>query len=90
MSLQTAAAQQHAEESENWIIETLSSERQATLATCSQTVDVKAACAAVAAAKLEGEGAAITEAEHERKELQYQLCAARLEAASALIIAATM
>eukprot|EP00959_Pyramimonas_sp_CCMP1952_P314320 6579878-Pyramimonas_sp.AAC.1 len=48
MSSQTAAAQQRAEEADDKIVETLSSERQAALAVRSQSVDAKSACAAVA------------------------------------------
>eukprot|EP00959_Pyramimonas_sp_CCMP1952_P217259 4544027-Pyramimonas_sp.AAC.1 len=84
MSCQTGAAQQRAEEAENRIVETLSSDRQAALAARSQSVDVKSAGAAAAAAKLEGERAAIAKAEHEMKDLQDQLCAARLEAGEKL------
>eukprot|EP00959_Pyramimonas_sp_CCMP1952_P237003 4952999-Pyramimonas_sp.AAC.1 len=90
MSYQTAAAQQRAEESDNRIVETLSSERQAALAANSLSADTKSACAAAAAARINVERAAITKAEHDRQELQDQLCAARLEVASAQIIAATV
>eukprot|EP00959_Pyramimonas_sp_CCMP1952_P240536 5026901-Pyramimonas_sp.AAC.1 len=55
MSYQTTAAQRRAEEEiEDRIVETISSDRQAAVAANSQSVDAKTACAAVAAARIEG------------------------------------
>eukprot|EP00959_Pyramimonas_sp_CCMP1952_P232264 4853653-Pyramimonas_sp.AAC.1 len=56
----------------------------------SQPVDAKTASAAVAAARIEGERAATAGAEHGKHELQEKLRAARLEAANAQIVAATI
>eukprot|EP00959_Pyramimonas_sp_CCMP1952_P035315 739910-Pyramimonas_sp.AAC.1 len=91
MSYQTAAVQQRAEEeAENILVETISSVRQAAGAANNQSVDAKAACAAVAAARIKRERPATARAEHDKHELQDQLSAARLEVANTQIVAATI
>eukprot|EP00959_Pyramimonas_sp_CCMP1952_P308854 6463459-Pyramimonas_sp.AAC.1 len=91
MSHQTAAAKRRAEEeAENGYVEMMASERQAVMTANSQFVDVNAASAAFAAARIAGERVATASAVQERQELQEQLQTAGLEAANAQIATATI
>eukprot|EP00959_Pyramimonas_sp_CCMP1952_P357649 7488404-Pyramimonas_sp.AAC.2 len=71
---QTAAAKRQAEmEAENRYLGMLVSERQAVVAATTQSVDAKAATAAAAAARVEGEQIATVRAERDKRSLQEEL-----------------